>query len=232
MVPRPPGKDGARISDKYYRKPGESKQYRSLLGVARAHYPEFVTGEAKQRFTTGGIRCTSGRPDCYCKSGRSRAIVRYDSETGAVLEDFCSVGAAADKLDICSSKISNNLLGNTKTAEGHVFRYKTPPPPKKKITEALPVEAPPPPPPPPLPTEPCAICLSAITEDACVLECGHAFHASCLGEMADHVGNSARTRRSLGVTCPLCRKVTRAEVGTEEVMMEDILEARRLLWNP
>ena len=120
----------ARITDKYYRKPGESKQYRSLLGIARAHYPEFIRGHAP-----------------------SPAL-------------------------------------------------------------AAPV---PPPPPPQLPTEPCAICLSNITEDACVLGCGHTFHATCLGEMADHVGNSARTRRSLGVTCPLCRKVTRAEVGPEEV---------------
>ena len=71
-------------------------------------------------------------------------------------------------------------------------------------------------PPPPLPTDPCAICMSTITEDACVLACGHAFHAACLGEMADVVRVSAPTRRSLGVTCPLCRKVTRAGVGAEE----------------
>jgi len=75
--------------------------------------------------------------------------------------------------------------------------------------------APVPPPPPPLPTEPCAICLATIAEDACVLECGHAFHAGCLGEMADYVRVSAPTRRSLGVSCPLCRKVSRAEVGAE-----------------
>ena len=69
---------------------------------------------------------------------------------------------------------------------------------------------------PPLPTEPCAICMTAITEDVCVLDCGHAFHAACLGEMADVVRVSAPTRRSLGVTCPLCRKVTRAGVGAAE----------------
>jgi hypothetical protein len=211
-VPRAPGKDGKKPTqyfDKYYRKPGESKQYRSLLGIARAHYPEFVTGDAKQQLATGGIRCTSGRPDCYCKGPRSRAIVRYDLETGAVLEEFCSVGAAADELDICISKISNNLSGKTSTAEGHAFRYKTPPPPR---TKEKPVEAPPPPPP-PLPTDPCAICMSTITEDACILECGHAFHAACLGDLADHVRLAAPTRRSLGVSCPLCRKTTRAEVG-------------------
>ena len=131
------------------------------------------------------------------------------------MEEFCSVGAAADKLDICISKISKNLSGKTSTAEGHAFRYKTPPPPKKRIPKALPVEAPPPPPP-PLPTDPCAICMSTITEDACVLACGHAYHARCLGDLADHVRLAAPTRRSLGVSCPLCRKVTRAGVGTEE----------------
>ena len=140
-VPRAPGKDGKiPSSDKYYRKPGESKPYRSLLGIARAHYPEFLNGKWRPRASTNA-------------------------------------------------------------------------PPPVQTTVAPPL----PPPPPPLPTDPCAICMSTITEDACVLECGHAFHAACLGEMADHVGNSARTRRSLGVTCPLCRKVTRAEVGTEEV---------------
>ena len=120
-------KDG---TDKYYHKPGDSKQYRSLLGIARAHYPEFVRGRAPSP------------------------------------------------------------------------------------AQAVPV---PPPRLPPLPTEPCAICMSTISEDACVLACGHAFHAACLGDLADHVRLSARTRRSLGVACPLCRKVTRAEVGTEEV---------------
>ena len=139
-VPRAPGKDGKIPStDKYYRKPGESKQYRSLLEIARAHYPELLTGKGRKRASTD-----------------------------------------------------------------------TPSP-----AQTAPV-APPPPPPPPLPTEPCAICMSKITADACVLECGHAFHAACLGDLADHVRLAAPTRRSLGVSCPLCRKVTRAEVGAEE----------------
>jgi len=46
--PRPTKEGGAKPSrhvDKYYKKPGESKQYRSLLEIARAHYPEFLTGE-------------------------------------------------------------------------------------------------------------------------------------------------------------------------------------------
>ena len=46
--PRPTKEGGGKPSrhvDKYYKKPGESKQYRSLLEIARAHYPEFLTGE-------------------------------------------------------------------------------------------------------------------------------------------------------------------------------------------
>ena len=183
-----------------------------------------VTAETSQQITTGGIRCTSGRPDCRCKSGRTRPIVRYDPETGAVLEEYCSQRDAADKFGVDVSTISHSLSGRT-TAVGHAFRYRTPPPPRtkipKKIPEALPVLAPPPPPPsppppPPLPTDPCAIFMSTITKDACVLECGHAYHATCLGDLADHVRLAAPTRRSLGVSCPLCRKVTRAEVGAEE----------------
>ena len=49
--PRPEAQQtakGGRHVDKYYRKPGESKQYRSLLDIARTHYPELVgaTGAA------------------------------------------------------------------------------------------------------------------------------------------------------------------------------------------
>jgi hypothetical protein len=91
-----------------------------------------------------------------------------------------------------------------------------PPPPRNPRTKRDSVEPSEKDAPPPLPTEPCAICMSIISEDACVLACGHAFHAACLGEMADVVRVSAPTRRSLGVTCPLCRKVTRAGVGAEE----------------
>ena len=193
-----------------------------------------VTTVTSQQSATGDIRCTSGRPDCYCQHFMSRAIVRYDPSTGEDLEEYCSVGAAADKLDISGSSISDNIAGRTQsTVAGHAFRYKTPPPPRtKKIPEALPAVAPPPP---PLLadrrfTRPAQrrvagrrdearisrSCMSTITEDACILECGHAFHAACLGDLADHVRLSARTRRSLGVACPLCRKVTRAEVGPEE----------------
>ena len=79
--------------------------------------------------------------------------------------------------------------------------------------------APAPPPPTPVrvaPTEPCAICMSMIAaEDAHELVCGHAFHTDCLRQMADVVRIATATRRSLGVSCPLCRRMTRAEVGVD-----------------
>merc|ERR1712091_529809 len=46
-----------------------------------------------QQLATGVTRCTSGRPNCYCKSGRTRAIVRYDPETGEDLEEYCSASS-------------------------------------------------------------------------------------------------------------------------------------------
>ena len=88
---------------------------------------------------------------------------------------------------------------------------------KKVVTPAKPKQPapPPPPPPPPRPTGPCAICMSTIEDGAHVLQCGHAFHASCLRDMSDVVRIASATRRSRGVACPLCRKVTRAEVGVD-----------------
>ena len=38
------------------------------------------------------IPCTSGQPNCYCRSGRTRAIARYDGATGEELAVYC--GAA------------------------------------------------------------------------------------------------------------------------------------------
>ena len=93
------------------------------------------------------------------------------------------------------------------------------PRPQKRPKPAPQTRAPPPPPPPTpvrvAPTEPCAICMSTIDDGAHVLQCGHAFHASCLRDMSDVVRIASATRRSRGVACPLCRKVTRAEVGVD-----------------
>ena len=99
---RPPGRTVAGRPDKYYHKPGESKQYRSLLEIARAHYPEYLTGEARN----------SSRDRWYQMHARAAGLLPppspverhlhvddYRGRAGAILEEFCSVGAAADKLD-------------------------------------------------------------------------------------------------------------------------------------
>ena len=71
----------------------------------------------------------------------------------------------------------------------------------------------------PAPRMTCPICLDTLRNDACAqhLTCGHAFHTKCLRELADHVRLSSHTRRSLAVSCPLCRTVTRAEVGGADI---------------
>ena len=77
-----------------------------------------------QQLATGVTRCTSGRPNCYCKSGRTRAIVRYDPETGEDLEEYCSTSDAARKLNLRGPSITHVLSGTTEDADGHKFRYK------------------------------------------------------------------------------------------------------------
>ena len=65
---------------------------------------------------------------------------------------------------------------------------------------------------PPLP-EPCAICLSEITEEPHVLQCGHAFHAACLQDLGEKGPRlAAPTRRGRQVACPSCRKTIRVEM--------------------
>jgi hypothetical protein len=70
--------------------------------------------------------CTSGQPNCYCKSGRSRAIVRIDAD-GNVLEAYCSGSDAARKLGFTPSQLSAALRGrSTKgggSVNGHYFRF-------------------------------------------------------------------------------------------------------------
>ena len=116
-----------------------------------------------------------------------------DSLVGASEGDACAAGAAGDA----------DGAGEDEKA--------TPARPKKR-----PKPLPPPKPPRVAPTEPCAICMSMIdVDEAYVLQCSHAFHADCLRQLGDHVRISSATRRSLGVSCPLCRKVWRAEVGVD-----------------
>ena len=65
----------------------------------------------------------------------------------------------------------------------------------------------------------CAVCFGALDSGEALVHgtCGHAFHTKCLRELADHVRLSSHTRRSLAVSCPLCRTVTRAEVGGADI---------------
>lgn len=77
-----------------------------------------------QALATGVTKCTSGRPNCYCKSGRTRAIVRYDGATGEVLEEYCSTSDAARKIGVGAPKITHVLSGTNESCDGHKFRYK------------------------------------------------------------------------------------------------------------
>ena len=69
-------------------------------------------------------RCTSGRANCYCRSGRSRSILRVRAGDGAPLEEYCSLSDAARKLGLTACGISSMLTGAAESVKGHRFRYK------------------------------------------------------------------------------------------------------------
>ena len=82
----------------------------------------------------------------------------------------------------------------------------TPQKPAKKRAPATPK--------PKAPADPCSICLAPIkVRDVTVLSCSHAFHASCLATLERHGKGVGTTRRSVVVTCPLCRKRARGSRG-------------------
>ena len=82
----------------------------------------------------------------------------------------------------------------------------TPQKPAKKRAPATPK--------PKAPADPCSICLAPIAaRDVTVLSCSHAFHASCLATLERHGKGVGTTRRSVVVTCPLCRKRARGSRG-------------------
>ena len=91
---------------------------------ARVARQQMGGAATSQQLATGVTKCTSGRPNCYCKSGRTRAIVRYDPETGEDLEEYCSTSDAARKLDVRGPTITHVLSGACEDADGHKFRYK------------------------------------------------------------------------------------------------------------
>ncbi|KAK7238443.1 histone acetyltransferase [Aureococcus anophagefferens] len=90
----------------------------ALLGDAA---PVPTTGPAAKRV----VPCTSGRPNCYCRSGRTRAIARYDKKTGAELEVYCSASDAARKLGLAACSVTHVTNGIAPCAQGHYFRYIT-----------------------------------------------------------------------------------------------------------
>ncbi|KAJ8613810.1 hypothetical protein CTAYLR_004922 [Chrysophaeum taylorii] len=69
------------------------------------------------------VQCTSGRPRCYCRSGRTRAIERYDPVTGETLEVYCSASDASRKLGLAACSVTHVTNGHAHSAKGHVFRY-------------------------------------------------------------------------------------------------------------
>uniref|UniRef100_A0A7S3NP64 PHD-type domain-containing protein n=1 Tax=Aureoumbra lagunensis TaxID=44058 RepID=A0A7S3NP64_9STRA len=69
------------------------------------------------------IGCTSGLANCYCRSGRTRAIERYDPKTMDTLEIYCSAADAARKLGLANCSVTHVTNGFSQNARGHYFRY-------------------------------------------------------------------------------------------------------------
>jgi len=67
--------------------------------------------------------CTSGKANCYCRTGRARAVYRVDPTDGTVLAEYCSVANAAMKLRLTGPKIVTSLTQGTACGD-HTFRYK------------------------------------------------------------------------------------------------------------
>lgn len=73
--------------------------------------------------------CTTGNPNCYCHSGRGRAIYRVDVQ-GQILDEYCSQAVAAQKLGMTPFAINKALntqgggASNASAVKGHIFRYK------------------------------------------------------------------------------------------------------------
>ena len=69
------------------------------------------------------VPCTSGQPNCYCRSGRTRAIARYDGATGEELAVYCGAADAARKLGLAACSVTHVTNGLAESAGGHHFRY-------------------------------------------------------------------------------------------------------------
>ncbi len=49
--------------------------------------------------------------------------------------------------------------------------------------------------------EECSICLDNLTNEVCLLSCGHYFHYNCLGQWIFKCKNSRKA-----INCPLCKQ--------------------------
>ena len=67
--------------------------------------------------------CTSGLSACYCRTGRTRSIVRIHAATGIILERYCSVKDAARKVQVNSRDVGMVCKLIMHDIEGHVFRF-------------------------------------------------------------------------------------------------------------
>ena len=84
---------------------------------------EKAAAEAPPASTVRVIACTSGQPNCYCKTGRTRAIARFDPATGQELQVYCSASDAARKHGLAPCAVTHVTNGLSPSAQGHHFRY-------------------------------------------------------------------------------------------------------------
>ena len=103
--------------------PSESSA--TIFEEAALHPPSLRTVTASTRLVCAPakVECTSGDPNCYCRSGRSRAVCHIDA-SGDTLAVFCSGMDAAKKLRVKNTEISAVCCGRrAHTTSGHIFRF-------------------------------------------------------------------------------------------------------------
>jgi len=119
-------------------KPGKGKQkgMHGQLCNKREHVPKNFNNDGAEYddpntrpYTATELPCSSGRSNCYCLSGRCRAVEQLN-EQGEVIASFCSAVDAARKVgggSITNSMISMHCNGRTKVQGNYWFRFRDPP---------------------------------------------------------------------------------------------------------
>mmetsp|Transcript_18970 Transcript_18970/g.75646 ORF Transcript_18970/g.75646 Transcript_18970/m.75646 type:complete len:1016 (+) Transcript_18970:33-3080(+) len=69
------------------------------------------------------IPCSTGRPNCYCKSKRTRAIEEYDPTTMATVRTFCSAASACETYGLAACAVAHVCNGYSFESRGRYFRY-------------------------------------------------------------------------------------------------------------